>query len=320
MKRRIAIVLALWVPLAGAQPAVPQEPFPSRPLKLVIPWPPGGDTDVIGRLIAQKLSEALDKPVVVENRQGGSGAIGAQAVVRAPADGYTLLVSSMSTHAMNQHLSKLDFDPVEDVTPISMLVRIPAALVAHPSVPFDDVKGLVAAAKANPGKLNVGSGSNAYQLFLEQFKTAADVKIEHVRYRGAGPAVNDLLGGQVEMLITGLPVITQHVKAGKLKVIGLTGAKRARAMPDVATFNETIDGLQFDNWTGMFVRAGTPRPIVDRLNAEVARILAQPDVRERLTAMGAEPASNSSDQMAAILRSDADRMGKIIKASGIKSD
>ena len=320
MKRRIALVLALWVPLAGAQPAVPQEPFPSRPLKLVIPWPPGGDTDVIGRLIAQKLSEALDKPVVVENRQGGSGAIGAQAVVRAPADGYTLLVSSMSTHAMNQHLSKLDFDPVEDVTPISMLVRIPAALVAHPSVPFDDVKGLVAAAKANPGKLNVGSGSNAYQLFLEQFKTAADVKIEHVRYRGAGPAVNDLLGGQVEMLITGLPVITQHVKAGKLKVIGLTGAKRARAMPDVATFNETIDGLQFDNWTGMFVRAGTPRPIVDRLNAEVARILAQPDVRERLTAMGAEPASNSSDQMAAILRSDADRMGKIIKASGIKSD
>ena len=316
----LAITLALSTAQAQTAPAAAAEPYPAKTIHLVVPWPAGGDTDIIARLIGQKLAEALGKPVIVENRQGGSGSVGTQSVVRAPADGYTLLVSSMGIHAMNQFLSRLDYDPAEDVAGVSMLVKIPSALVAHPSVPFNDVKGLVAAAKANPGKLNVASGSNAFRVFLEQLKTATDINVLYVPYRGSGPAVNDLLGGQVEMLIAGLPAVTPHLKAGKLKVIAVTNARRAAATPNVPTVGETVPGLEFDNWTGLFVRAGTPRPIIERLNAEVVRILNLPDVRERIQALGAEPAPSSADELSAIVKKDAERFGKVIKATGMKAE
>ncbi len=310
----LAFLMALIAATAQAQG------YPSKPIRLIVPWPAGGDTDIIGRLIAQKLSEGLGQPVVVDNRAGGSGSVGTEAMVRAPADGYTMLVSSMGTHTINQFLVKHSFDPVEDVTPISRLVTIPSALVAHPKVPFSDVKGLVAAAKAQPGKLNIGSGSNAYELVHELLKSTAEVDIQHVRYRGGGPAMSDLLSGQIEMLIVGLPSATQHVKAGKLKVIAVTPTQRASAMPDVPTFSETLPGMEFSNWTTLFVRAGTPAPIVDKLTSEVLRILQQPDVRERIAGLGAEAAPTSSQEMSAIMRKDAQRWGVIIKKSGMKSN
>jgi len=311
------LTFALCVPFAQAQTA---PAWPAKPIRLIVPWPAGGDTDIVARLVGDKLAEALGQPVVVDNRAGGSGSVGTESMVRAPADGYTLLVSSMGTHTMNQFLNKLDYDPVEDVAPISVLVNIPTALAAHPSVPFGDLKGLVAAAKANPGKLNIGSGSNAFQLVLELLKSTAGISVEHIRYRGAGPAKNDLLGGQVEMLIAGLPALSPLAKAGKIRILGVTNAKRAAAMPEVPTFGETLPGFEFNNWTAIFARAGTPRAIVDRLNAEVLRILALPDVREKLDAMGAEAAPTTPDELRAILRRDAERWGRIIKATGMKAD
>ena len=315
-------ILPLCLSPASAQttPGSASQAYPSKIIRLIVPWPAGGTTDIVGRIVGQKLSESLGQPVVVDNRPGASGSVGTEMMVRAPADGYTLLVSSMGTHAMNQFFYKLSYDPVEDVAPLSMLVSVPAALAAHPSVPFSNVKGLIAAARARPGHLNVASGSNAYQLFLELLKSTANIKLEHVRYRGASPAMNDLLGGQVEMLITGLPAITPHAKAGKLKVIAVTNSKRAAAMPDVPTFNEILPGVEFNNWTALFTRAGTPRPLIDKLNAEAARILTLPDVRERLLGLGAEPAASTPQELGATMRNDAVRWGNVIKVTGIQAD
>lgn len=315
----LLVALAALAAPVHAQPG-PAQAYPSRVIRLIVPWPPGGTTDIVGRVMAQKLSESLGQSVVVDNRPGASGSVGLETMVRAPADGYTLLVSSMGTHAMNQFFYKLAYDPVEDVAPIASLVNVPAAVVVHPSVPLRSVKDLIAAAKARPGHLNMASGSNAYQLFLELLKSTANIRIEHVRYRGAGPAMNDLLGGQIEMLITGLPAITPHARAGKLRVLAVTTSKRAQAMPDMPAFNETLPGVEFDNWTAIFARAGTPRPIVDRLNADAVRILSLPDVRERFLGLGAEPTPSTSQELATTLKNDAARWGKLIKSTGIQAD
>lgn len=314
--------LALSVPLVQAQtaPADAAGAFPAKVIRLIVPWPAGGTTDIVGRVVAQKLGESFGKSVVVDNRAGASGSVGAEAMVNAPADGHTLLVSSMGTHAMNQFFYKLNFDPVADVAPLSMLVNVPAALVAHPAVTFSTVSGLVAAAKARPGYLNIASGSNAYQLFLALLKSKANIQLEHVRYRGAAPAMNDLLGGQVEMLITGLPAITPHASSGKLKVIAVTSSKRASAMPNVPTFNETLPGVEFNNWTALFTRAGTPRAIVDKLNAEAMRILKLPDVRQRFLGLGAEPTASTPEELGVTMKKDAELWGKVIKTTGIKGD
>ena len=316
------IGLALSVPLVQAQtaPADAAGAFPVKVIRLIVPWPAGGTTDIVGRVVAQKLSESFGKSVVVDNRAGASGSVGAEAMVNAPADGHTLLVSSMGTHAMNQFFYKLNFDPVADVAPLSMLVNVPAALVAHPAVTFSNVSGLVAAAKARPGYLNIASGSNAYQLFLALLKSKANIQLEHVRYRGAAPAMNDLLGGQVEMLITGLPAITPHARTGKLKVIAVTNSKRASAMPNVPTFSETLPGVEFNNWTALFTRAGTPRAIVDKLNAEAVRILNLPDVKERFLGLGAEPTASTPEELGVTMKKDAELWGKVIKTTGIKGD
>lgn len=316
------IGLALSVPLVQAQtaPADAAGAFPAKVIRLIVPWPAGGTTDIVGRVVAQKLGESFGKSVVVDNRAGASGSVGAEAMVNAPADGHTLLVSSMGTHAMNQFFYKLNFDPVADVAPLSMLVNVPAALVAHPAVTFSTVSGLVAAAKARPGYLNIASGSNAYQLFLALLKSKANIQLEHVRYRGAAPAMNDLLGGQIEMLITGLPAITPHASSGKLKVIAVTGSKRASAMPNVPTFNETLPGVEFNNWTALFTRAGTPRAIVDKLNAEALRILKLPDVRQRFLGLGAEPTASTPEELGVTMKKDAELWGKVIKTTGIKGD
>ena len=316
------IGLALSVPLVQAQtaPADAAGAFPAKVIRLIVPWPAGGTTDIVGRVVAQKLGESFGKSVVVDNRPGASGSVGAEAMVNAPADGHTLLVSSMGTHAMNQFFYKLNFDPVADVAPLSMLVNVPAALVAHPAVTFSNVSGLVAAAKARPGYLNIASGSNAYQLFLALLKSKANIQLEHVRYRGAAPAMNDLLGGQIEMLITGLPAITPHASSGKLKVIAVTSSKRASAMPNVPTFNETLPGVEFNNWTALFTRAGTPRAIVDKLNAEALRILKLPDVRQRFLGLGAEPTASTPEELGVTMKKDAELWGKVIKTTGIKGD
>jgi len=297
--------------------------YPAKPIRMVVPWPPGGTTDILGRVLGQKLSESFGQPVVIDNRGGAAGNIGSEAAAKSPPDGYTLLLGTMSTHAMNQFLySKMTYDPVNDVAPISLVANVATVLVVHPSLPVSNIKDLVVLAKANPGKLNFASGGvgSFNQPCAELLKLTAKINIVHVPYKGGGPAVTDLLGGQVEMLFTGAPVTMPHIKAGKLKVIAVTDSKRAAALPDVPTIGEALPGYEFNNWYGVMAPAGTARPIVDKLNAETARILALPDVREKFTSLGADPTPSTPDKFGSVMKSDADKWGKIIKLTGARAD
>ena len=297
--------------------------YPAKPIRMVVPWPPGGTTDILGRVLGQKLSESFGQPVVIDNRGGAAGNIGSEAAAKSPPDGYTLLLGTMSTHAMNQFLySKMTYDPVNDVAPISLVANVATVLVVHPSLPVGNIKDLVVLAKANPGKLNFASGGvgSFNQLCAELLKLTAKIDIVHVPYKGGGPAVTDLLGGQVEMLFTGAPVTMPHIKAGKLKVIAVTDSKRAAALPEVPTIGEALPGYEFNNWYGVMAPAGTARPIVDKLNAETARILALPDVREKFTSLGADPTPSTPDKFGSVMKSDADKWGKIIKLTGARAD
>ncbi len=295
--------------------------YPAKPIRLVVPWPAGGTTDILGRIVGQKLSETWAQPVVTDNRGGASGNIGTEAVVKSPADGYTLLFGSMSTHTMNQFLySRMAYDPVTDVAPISLVANVASVLVAHPSLPARNVKELIALAKARPGQLNFASGSSVYQLCGELLKLTAGINMVHVPYKGGSQALIDLLGGQVEMLFTGAPVTMPHVKSGKLKVLAVTNSKRATVLPDVPTIGETLPDYEFNNWYGVFAPAGTPRAIIDRVNAEVARVLGLPDIREKFMALGADPTPSTPERFAAVIRTDAERAGRIIKAAGVRAD
>jgi len=297
--------------------------YPAKPIRMVVPWPPGGTTDILGRVLGQKLSESFGQPVVIDNRGGAAGNIGSEAAAKSPPDGYTLLLGTMSTHAMNQFLySKMTYDPVNDVAPISLVANVATVLVVHPSLPVSNIKDPVVLAKANPGKLNFASGGvgSFNQLCAELLKLTAKIDIVHVPYKGGGPAVTDLLGGQVEMLFTGAPVTMPHIKAGKLKVIAVTDSKRAAALPEVPTIGEALPGYEFNNWYGVMAPAGTARPIVDKLNAETARILALPDVREKFTSLGADPTPSTPDKFGSVMKSDADKWGKIIKLTGARAD
>ncbi len=269
------------------------------------------------------MSESWGQPVVIDNRGGAAGNIGTETAAKSPPDGYTLLLGTMSTHAMNQFLySKMTYDPVGDVTPLSLVANVATVLVVHPSLPVKNVKELIALAKARPGKLNFASGGvgSFNQLCAELLKMTAKIDIVHVPYKGGGPAVTDLIGGQVEMLFTGAPVTMAHIKAGKLKVIAVTDSRRAAALPDVPTIGEALPGYEFNNWYGIMAPAGTPRALVDKLNAEVVRVLALADVREKFMGLGAEPTPSTPDKFAAVMKSDAEKWGRIIKATGARAD
>ena len=295
--------------------------FPAKPVRIVVPLPAGGTTDILARMIAQQLNAAWGQPVVIDNRGGANGNIGTEAAVRSPADGYTLLVGSMSTHTMNQYLySKLAYDPVNDIAPISLLANVASVLVAHPSLPVKKVKELIALAKARPGQLTFASGSSFYQLCGELFRITAKIDLTHVPYKGGSQAITDILGGQIDLMFTGTPVTLPHIKSGKLKVLAVTNSKRAAVLPEVPTIGETLPGYEFNNWFGLMAPAGTPRPVVDRINAEIVRILALRGIREKLTVLGLEPTPSTPEQFAAVIRTDAEKSGRIIKAAGLRAD
>jgi tripartite-type tricarboxylate transporter receptor subunit TctC len=290
---------------------------------MIVPWAPGGTTDILGRVLAQKMAEKWGQPVLVENRGGAAGNIGTEAAARAPADGYTVLVGTMSSHAMNPFLyTKMGFDPVNDLAPVSLLANVATVLVVPPSLPVNSVNELVALARANPGKLNFASGGVASfnQLCAELLKMTAKIDIVHVPYKGGGPAVADLVGAKVDLLFTGAPVTMPHIKAGRLKVLAVTDSQRLSALPDTPTMAESLPGYEFNNWYGVMVPAATPRPIIDLLNAEVHRILALADVRERFSGLGAEPTPSTPERFAAVLRMDAEKWGRVIRQAGVKAD
>ncbi|MDR6424005.1 tripartite-type tricarboxylate transporter receptor subunit TctC [Variovorax beijingensis] len=318
--RHLASTLLVCLPLVAAAQA---GDFPNKAIRIVVPFPPGGATDAAARLVAVKMGEHWGQPVVVDNRAGAGGNVGSDLVAKAPADGYTLVMGVTGSHAINTSLySRMPYDPVADFVAISQVAVVPNVLVVHPSVPAKNLAELMALAKKEPGKLNYASLGNgtAAHLGMEMLKSEAGVDITHVPYKGSAPAVSDLLAGQVQMMVDGLPSALPHVKAGKLRAIALTSLRRAPSLPDLPTIAETYPGFYADAWSGLFAPKGTPQPVVDKLSAEVQRILKLPEVREKLTALGAEPVGSTQAEFAAHVKREIDKWAKVVKTSGAKVD
>jgi len=297
------------------------QPYPSKPIRLLIPFTPGGSQDVIGRLLAQKVSESIGQPVVVENKPGAGGLIATQEEARAPADGYTLLLSTGAQMAIEPALNaKAAYDPIKDFVHVIHLGDAPLVLLAVPSLPARDVKEVVAMSKAKPGSINTAStGNGTYtHLTLELFKAASGADLTHVPYKGAAPAFNDLMGGQVQTMFTTTASAQPYTSSQKLRALAVTSTRRSPMMPDVPTFAELGVPLDVSVWIGIAAPAGTPGAVVERLNGEFNKALAAPDVRSKLAALGVDPVGGTSAQMTQYVRSDAERWAKIVKAANVK--
>ena len=309
--------------LAAVMPAASAQSYPVKPVRFVVPYPPGGPTDILGRAVAQALSESLGQSVIVDNKPGASGMIGAEQVAKAAPDGYTILVNA-SIHVINPSLySKTSFDAMKDFVPVSQIASVPLILVVGQSVPANSVKELIALAKASPGKLTFASSSvgAAPHLAGELLKRMAGVDIVHVPYKGSGPATADLIGGHVTMMIDSMPSSISHVKAGKLKVLGVSTAKRISALPDTPTIAESgLPGFDIATWYGVWAPAGTSKEIVNRLSGEIAKALKRADLKERLAGLGAEPVGSTPAEFAAYCESEFKRWGRVVKESGAKLD
>ncbi|MEI6720225.1 MAG: tripartite tricarboxylate transporter substrate binding protein [Betaproteobacteria bacterium] len=309
--------------LAGSLPASAQ-PYPNRPLRIVVPFPPGGGTDIGTRIVAQKLQEAWGQAVIVENKPGAAGIVGTELTAKSAPDGYTFMMGNIGTHAINVSLyKKLAYDPVRDFAPVSMVADLPLLLLVHPSVPANSVKELIALAKSQPGKLNFSSSGagGSMHVAAELFKSMTGVDMVHIPYKGGAPAVADLLSGQVALSFSTVLETIQHVKAGKVRALAVTNDHRSIALPDLPTIAEAgLPGYQSISWLALFAPAGTPKDIVNKLSAESVRILKLPDVKERLLAQGAEPIGSTPEQLAAILATDIAKYAKVIRESGYKPE
>jgi tripartite-type tricarboxylate transporter receptor subunit TctC len=311
--------------LAHAQdPSTSSGPaYPAKPIRLVVPYSAGGPVDIVGRLVAQKLTDALAQQVVVDNRAGGGGNIGVEIVARSVPDGYTLLMGANGTNAINPSLyPKLAVDPAKELAPISMVASSPMILVTHPSVAANSVKELVALARAKPGAINFassGSGSTAH-LSSELFKSMTAINIVHVPYKGAGPALTDLVGGQVQMMFTGVSSTLPYVKAGRLKPLAVSSEKRVPILPEVPTVNEEIPGYEVLTWYGVFAPVKTGQPIIAKLNLTLAQIFATADAKQRLAALGAEPVTMSPEQFGGAVRREIVKWAKVIRESGARPE
>ena len=306
--------------LVAAAPGVFAQPYPVKPVRMIAASSPGSAVDIVARIVAQKLGEQIGQQVIIDNRAGAGGNLGAELAAKAPPDGYTLFMGTPA-HAINTGLyRKLNYDLVRDFAPISQVTSGQYVIVAHPSLPVKSVSELIALARAKPGQLNyasAGSG-NATHLAGELFNSAARVKLVHVPYKGSGPAVTDLVGGQVQLMFANLVAALPQVKTARLRALAVTGEKRAAAAPELPTVIEAgVPGYVVISWFGVLAPAATPRELVMRLNAELARTMAAPDVRERLAGEGAEPTVGTPEQFAAFLKADIAQWTKVIKNAGI---
>ena len=320
MIRRFLIALAL-TGASLAHAAEPASAYPTKPIRLIIPFAPGGSNDIMGRLAAQKFSEAFGQQVVVDNRAGASGIVGCELAAKAPPDGYTVLMMSL-TFAVNPSLfRKLPYDTEKDLTPVTLVASAPLLLVIHPSIPAKSVKELIAHIKANPGKLNFGSGGQGTTPHLagEMLKMMAGLQMTHVPYKGGGPALADLVGGQIQLMLENIPSTLPFAKSGKLRALAVSGLKRSPLTPDLPTLDEAgLKGYEIVGWNGLFVPAGTPRPIVMRLYGETVKALAQPDTKERLATLGAEGVGNSPEEFRAFVKAEIGKWARVVKAAGLK--
>jgi tripartite-type tricarboxylate transporter receptor subunit TctC len=318
MKRLLALVLLVAATQAFAQA------YPTKPVKMIIPYPPGGGNDTLGRLFAAKLSDRLGQPVVVENRPGAGTLIGTEAAAKSPPDGYTILLSSIATHALSPNLyAKVPYDPVKDFAPVTLLGIAPTVLVARSDLPAKDLAEFVAAAKARPGGFTYASGGNGTPPHIngEVFKAVAGVDLLHIPFKGGGPALVDLMAGRVDVMLDTAASAMPHVRSGKLRALAISGPKRSAEYPDLPTFAEA--GLpQYDTnaWYSVHAPAGTPPEVVRRLNAELVASLKEPDVQARFKQLSTDPVGNTPEEFAAFVRAELDKYARVIKGAGIKLD
>ena len=318
---KLRLMLLMLCVVSGSAAA---QSWPNRPLKMIVPFPPGGAVDILGRAISQKLSDATGQPVVVDNRAGAGGAVGSEAAARSPNDGYTLLMGSTSTISINPALvSKPTYDPQKDFTPVSQVAFVPHLLVLSATVPASNLKEFIAYAKANPGKLNYASAGNGtpHHIAGEMFKQLAGVELVHVPYKGTGPAVNDLLAGQVSFMSVEVLAALPHVRAGKLRALGMATAARSEVAPDLPTVAEAgLPGFEVTAWYGVFAPAGSPPAALQRVAAEVGKAVRDADFRERLANLGATPVGSSPEEFARFLRAENARWANAVKISGARQD
>jgi tripartite-type tricarboxylate transporter receptor subunit TctC len=315
----LVALVASTLPLAASA-----QPWPNKPIRLIVPSPPGDGSDLMARAIGQKLSEALGQQVVVDNRTGAGGRVGAELAAKAPPDGYTLIMGNAGSHAINGALYKdLPFDLERDFVPITQVMRAPNVLVINPSLGVGNVRELIVLYKANPGKYSYGSGGNGSSAHLsaELFKAMAGVDVVHVPYKGATPALTDVIAGQVAMFIGNLPPAMGHIKSGRVKALAVTTAQRSALVPELPTMAESgLPGYETVAWFGLFAPAGTPKEIVARIATETAKIVQQPDIRERIAGLGGEPVGNSPEAFAAIQRVDLAKWKKLVADAKVTVD
>ena len=310
-----AFLLCAWLPQAGAQ-------YPDRPVRLIVGFPPGGAADILGRFAAQQLTAALGQQVVVDNRGGAGGLIATETAARASADGYTLLFTSIP-HVINPHLyGKVAYDAVKDFTPVVQFVAVPLMMASNMSFPPKSVKELVAYAKGKPGEINFASagGGSSSHLAMELFKSMTGARLNHIPYKGTGPLITDLISGQVSVTIASAVPLSPQVKAGKLRGLAVTGAKRSPSFPELPAIAETVPGYEVTNWFGIVAPAGTARPIVARLNKELNAALGSRELRERLASQGADAVGGTPEEFAKVIRADFAKWARVVKESGAKVD
>jgi tripartite-type tricarboxylate transporter receptor subunit TctC len=310
---------------AFASLALAQAPYPSRPIRIVVPFPAGGTTDILARAVAVKLTETTGQPAVVDNRPGAGGNIGAELVAKSAPDGYTFLMGTVGTHAINPSLyAKMPYDHVKDFAPVILVAGVPNVLVINPSLPVNSVQELIAYIKANPGKVNFASSGSGTSIHLsgELFKTMTGTQITHVPYKGSAPALQDLVGGQVQIMFDNLPSSLALIKGGKLKALAVTSLERSSALPDVPTVAESgLPGFEASSWFGLLAPAGTPKEAIAKINGEVAKWLATPEAKEKLASQGAIAASGlTPDDFAKHIATETTKWNKVVKESGAKVD
>jgi len=305
--------------MCAAQAAVP---YPAKPIRLVVPYSPGGNTDVFARLIAQRLTVAWGQQVVVDNRAGGNTLIGTELVARSIADGYTIMLTTLTFTVSPSLYKKLPYDTVRDFTPITLAVVLPNVLVVHPSVPAKSLKEMIQYAKVNPGKLNYASTGNGTSphLSMELLKTMAGISLVNIPYKGGAPALADLMGGQISAQFIGLSVAIPFIKSGKLRALAVTSSKPSSVAPDIPTVGETVPGYELDAWFGVLGPGGMPEPLVQRLQQAIAKILHSPDFKEHLVSLGAEPVGSSPLKFATYIKSEISKYAQIVKTTGIQAE
>jgi tripartite-type tricarboxylate transporter receptor subunit TctC len=318
MRIALALLLALSFNLVQGQ-----EAWPTRPIRFILPFPPGGGTDILGRLIAERLSANLGQPVVTENRGGAGGNVGAEAAARSASDGYTIVLVAPSLAISPTLYSKLNYDPVKDFAPISLVATVPNVMITQASLPVQSLQEFIAFARSKPGALNFGSGGagTSNHLAGELFNIVTGAKLVHVPYKGVNLAMQDVLAGNVHLVFIGIPAAAPHVKAGRLRALAIVAPQRSSALPEVPTVAEAgLRDFEVTTWYGALAPAGTPRPVVTRLNAELVKIMHSPDLKERLAATGTEPLTSTPEEFAAYIKREIAKWGEVIRKAGVKAD